>query len=117
MTEWNGDERRQEYCPVHHIKCAEIKEAGEVSKTKVPIWIFKIFVTCVVLVLGYMNVDSYRSNQQTLSVLDAHVQKSNIILHRITHGLNEVALNQRKVMSKLELEFVHLPDYEFKNER
>ena len=107
----NKDERHSKYCPVHHIKCGEWKATEESVKLKVPIWVFRIFLTILVVTLGAMNVNSYRENKAVLEVVNEHVEKSNKILNAMSHGLNEVALNQRKVMRTLKLEFEEMPDY------
>ena len=99
------------YCPVHHIKCGEWKSTEESVKLKVPIWVFRIFLTILVVTLGAMNVNSYRENKAVLEAVNEHVEKSNKILNAMSHGLNEVALNQRKILRTLKLEFEEMPDY------
>ena len=112
MNEWDGkNERRAEYCPVHHLKCGEWKSTEEAVKSKVPIWVFRIFLTILVVILGAMNVNSYRENKAVLEAVNEHVEKSNKILSAMSHGLNEVAVNQRKILRTLKLEFEELPDY------
>ena len=115
---YQGEERRSEYCPVHHIKCQEWKDTKEEMKTRVPIWIFKIFIGVIITVLGYMNYSAISHHQELIEALNDHMAESTKIFGRInssfsniTHSLNEIGMNQRSVMKKIELEFQHLPEY------
>ena len=110
MDESNGSiEHRTVYCPVHHIKCQELKDARDEGKLKLPIWVGKIFIVCLVLVLGYMNLDGYRRDDKAFELLNKHVKASTIVLKSLTHAINEVAINQQRVMEELDLEFKEIP--------
>ena len=111
-TQYNGQERRDGYCPVHKLKCEEWRATEESMKSKVPIWVFRIFLTLLVAVLGAMNCNAYRHNEVVLATVQDHVETSTSFLRRVSHGLREVASNQRTVMKELNLEFEHMPDYE-----
>ena len=108
---YEGPERRTEYCPVHHIKCKEWNNTQESVKQRVPIWVFRMFLAVLIVVIGAMNVSSYRDNQDMLVLINDHIQKSNTLLTSIMHTTSETASNQRRVMSKIELEFQKLPHY------
>ena len=112
MDEWDGGERRTEYCPVHHIKCQEMKEQKDEMKKRIPIWVGKLFLTVLVLALGYMNLDGYRKNERLLTMINTHITQSSVLLNRLAHGINEVAVNQQTVMNKLDLDFKQLPHYD-----
>ncbi|NNF97493.1 MAG: hypothetical protein HKM94_11255, partial [Halobacteria archaeon] len=119
MPEHIEKERREGYCPVHHIKCSEIKELQTDSKKRVPVWVFTLFAVAVFGVVGWFNLDGIRRNKEVLESLSLHMNESSLvferttrILSRATHALNEVAFNQRNVMKKLELDFQPIPDYE-----
>ena len=90
-----------QYCPVHNIKCDELKGLNKDVKGKVPIWVFVIFVTTMASIIGYQ-----------LTMLNVHIKRSNQIFNTVSHGLNEVAMNQKSVMHKLEMTFQKLPDYD-----
>ncbi len=109
---YDGEEKRSEYCPVHHIKCSDIKDLQIDAKKRVPIWVFVIFVSAMGGVLGYMNYEIISKEVVTQRLLATHIEKSNVILNSMKHGLNEVALNQRTVMHKLDLEFEEAPRYD-----
>ena len=115
---YNGEERRAEYCPVHNIKCDEIKSIENDTKSRVPIWVFTIFVTAMLIALGWINLQSKIENKKTMEMLEKHLMQSNLmfektgnVLSRATHSLNEVALNQQTVMKKLQLDFQKIPNY------
>lgn len=116
---YDGDEKRRDYCPVHHLKCSEIRQLQTASSHSVPIWVFMSFVSLLTGVLGYINYDGARKHSEVIDSLEKHIDKADIVLgnssrvlSRVTHSLNEVALNQREVMEKLELEFKHIPKYD-----
>ena len=120
--EYNGTEKRSGFCPVHHIKCGEIDRNIETlqkdTKARVPIWVFSAFVVMVGTVLGYLNMEAVNKSTAIQLLLKEHIEKSNIILTDIRtdiratqHGLNEVAINQTRVMKKLDLEFETIPHY------
>lgn len=98
MTE-DDSAQKQSYCPVHSIKCSEIKDAHTLIRKRVPIWVFLGFCVCLGTILGY---------QLTL------VQKNANTMEKVVHGLNEVAVNQTRVMEKIGLEFHKLPSYDSK---
>ena len=98
---YNGDERRKGYCPVHHVKCNQLDNTEREVKRKVPIWVFTLFLMMAGSVFGYQ-----------LYLLNDHVRNSNSILRNLSHGLREVALNQKTVMHELELTYQELHDYE-----
>ena len=116
--EYNGTEKRSGYCPVHHLKCGEIETLQKDTKGRVPIWVFSAFVVMMGAVLGYLNVEAVNKSTAIQLLLKEHIEKANIILTDIRtdiratqHGLNEVAINQTKVMKKLDLEFETIPHY------
>jgi hypothetical protein len=99
--EYIGEERRKDYCPVHHIKCAQQEKTGMEVKKRVPIWVFTIFLICLSSVIGYQ-----------LVLLNNHVVESNKIFKVITFGQRELAHNQRIVMHELKLPYEELRIYE-----
>ena len=109
--DYDGPERRSEYCPVHHIKCEEWKNTEADMRKRVPIWVFTIFVTALGSLLAYMNYDTMQKQEKTLVILNTHIERSNRILSTVSHGLLEIGMNQRKVMRGLDLEFEHVPKY------
>lgn len=116
---YNGDEKRKDFCPVHHLKCSEISRLQEASSKRVPIWVFIIFVSMLTGVLGYINYDAVTRHANVVKALVTHIDKADVVLNnssrvldRVAHSLNEVALNQREVMDKLELKFKHIPKYD-----
>ena len=114
MTEWDGEtERRAEYCPVHHIKCKEWEATDKEVKNRLPIWVATILLTIAIPVVGFNYFQDSQANVQILKRIDKHIDSSNKMLKKISHGTNEIALNQRKVMDKLEMEFSPLPHYDF----
>ena len=118
MEKYNGVEKREDYCPVHNIKCGEIKDLQLDAKKRVPTWVFVIFVSLFGSILGYLNFDTLYKSTSIQLLLKEHIEKSNIILldmqvgiRATQHGLNEVSINQKKVMKKLDLEFDEIPHY------
>ena len=118
MDEYKGEERRAEYCPVHHIKCEQWKATEAKLASRVPVWVFVIFISVAASAATWLNVASIERHDVVVKELTTHVGHSNevllknsIILSRATHALNEIALNQRHVMEQLELEFERIPSY------
>lgn len=118
-TKYNGEEKRKDYCPVHHLKCYEIRDLKRESDKRLPIWVFIIFISCLTGVLGFLNYDLIKRHNLVIETLDKHTQNTNALiddsktlLNRVTHSLNEVTLNQREVMEKLEIKFRHIPKYD-----
>lgn len=115
---YDGEERRAEYCPVHNIKCDEIKAINNDTKNRVPIWVFTIFVTLIMIALGWINIQSKEENKKSLKIFEKHLVQSDKmfsetaeVLQKATHNLNEVALNQKIMLKKLELDYQKIPDY------
>lgn len=116
---YSGEERRSSFCPVHHIKCKEIEGIESESKKKVPIWVFTLFVSAMLVILGWYNLQMNARNEEVIESLEKHIlqsditfTKNSVIMTRVAHALNEVAYNQRSVMRKIDLEFQEIPDYE-----
>jgi len=100
--DWDGKtERRDGFCPVHNIKCDEWKDTDIEVKKRVPIWVFNIFLVCLIGVLGYQ-----------LAMLSSHVRTSSRIFGNVTHTLQEVTMNQRIIMRHNNLKFEHLPRFD-----
>ena len=119
MTEYEGDEQRKGYCPVHHIKCDEIKNLSAEGKKKLPIWVFSFFAVGLFSIMGWYNIETAKDNRSVLVSLEKHMIDSNRVfaessrvLKKATHVLAEVSFNQKTVMKKLELEFQDIPDYD-----
>ena len=107
------------YCPVH--QCEEIKELKTDLKKKLPVWVFTFFGLGVFSIIGWLNVQSIQSNKETVALLKEHLEQTDQltqttanVLKKMMHNLNEVTLNQRLVIKKLELEFQSIPSYEDK---
>lgn len=117
--DYNGEERRRGFCPVHHLKCHQIRDVEIKTSKRVPIWVFVVFISGLTGVLGFLNYDSIRRHDEVMDHLGDHVEKANIVLEnnsrvlgRVTHSLNEVALNQQEVMKVIDLEFRRIPRYD-----
>ena len=117
---YTGAEQRKGYCPVHHIKCDEWKETKAQLKNKVPIWVFTTIITIGMAVVGYMSFSMRAESTRMLAAVTAHTNESviyresiNRMLRSLAHGQSEIAVNQRNVMEKLELDFTELPEYGF----
>lgn len=89
------------------------------TSNRVPIWVFVVFVGGLTGILGFLNYDSIRRHDQVISSLESHIDKANIVLEnsgrvldRVTHSLNEVALNQQEVMKKIDIKFRRIPRYD-----
>ena len=80
-------------------------------KTKLPIWVFKLSVTVLIIVLGSMNVYTVREFKAVTKDLKDHIQVSNKILKNISKNSREVALNQKAVLEKLDLPYIEIPGY------
>jgi hypothetical protein len=79
--------------------------------SKVPIWIFKIAVTIIVLALGSMNAYFYQMSSDTLRQLERHVDISNTIMKQMSRKNREVILNQKIVMEHLNIPYREIPNY------
>jgi hypothetical protein len=118
--DWDGkSERRQEYCPVHNLKCEQWATTEKKLAAKVPIWVF----VCAIGVIGstatWLNISSIDRHDVVIKELTKHIDSSNevlvkntAILSRATHAINEVSMNQRRVMDQLKIKFVPIPDYD-----
>lgn len=91
---------REDTCALHNIKCREMEEMKKAIRQRVPIWVFVLLVSAMSAIFTYQ-----------LSLLSTHIHNSNKILNALMHGQNEIALNQRRVMGKIALEFQELPHY------
>ncbi len=122
MSEYQGEERRSEYCPVHHIKCDQWDNTEKKVSSRVPIWIFIMvstaFMSSVGVTATWLNIASIERHEHVVTKLTEHVDSSNriltnnsIVLGRATHALNEVVFNQQRVIDQLKMEFQPLPDY------
>lgn len=109
--QWQKDERREGYCPVHHIKCEDMKKLESGLEKKVPIWVFKLSITVLILALGGMNAYFYRLSTETLKAVQAHVDVSSKILKRMSLKSREATLNQKIIMEKLDLPYREIPRY------
>jgi hypothetical protein len=108
---YEGEERRNDYCPVHHIKCKEMEKLETGLAGKVPIWVFKIAVTIIILALGSMNAYFYKMSSSTLVQLERHVDISNTIMKQMSRKNREVILNQKIVMEHLKIPYREIPNY------
>jgi hypothetical protein len=126
MPEYSGEERRNNYCPVHHIKCQEIHDAGEavkeLAKTKLSIKMFQIVISIVLMIGGayWYKMDkiadksiqlALEHQSQTANMLNEHVNTSNRILKKMSLDVREMKLNFIPVMSHLNLEYREIPEY------
>lgn len=126
MPEWDGEERRTHFCPVHHIKCDEIHAQGlaleDLKRTKLSIKMFQIFVAIVLAVGGsyWYRMDKVANDQtvrllehqgRVTDALENHIATSNKILRRMSHDVRETRLNMTPIMKKLELEYQKIPSY------
>ena len=98
-------------CPLHDSECEKWKETDEEMKKKVPIWIFKIFVTILIIFLGGANIYFTKRSDLTLEILTKHIEYSDKLLKRMSHENREVSMNQKTVMKSLNLPFQEIPDY------
>lgn len=119
QNNYNGKERREDYCPVHHIKCKQLNDLESDVKNRLPRWVFLTFIGLMTSMLGYMNYQILDSQQDALmrqerlqSVLNVHLEESNRIFTRINHNINEVAVNQQRVLEKLDMPFRPIPRYD-----
>jgi hypothetical protein len=119
MTEYEGDEKRQGFCPVHHIKCEELKSIKSEGRKKLPIWVFTFFATILFSAMWWYNIQVSEDHQIVIKSLQMHLTESSIVfrenarvISRATHILSEVAFNQRTVMEKLEMDYQEIPDFD-----
>ena len=98
-------------CLLHDTECERWKETNEEMKKRVPIWIFKIFVTILIIFLGGANIYITKRSNEVFKVLTHHIEYSNNLLKRMSHSNREVLMNQKRVMDKLNLPFLEIPDY------
>jgi len=109
------EEKREGYCPVHHIKCEQIKDATDavedLRKNKLSIRIFQIIVGIILTIGGAywykMDVTSNDYKEQISISLKLH----NKILKRMSLDVRELQLNIKPVMKKLDLEYQMIPQY------
>lgn len=124
--EWSGEERRDGFCPVHHIKCGEWKatekKVDELEKTKVSVKVFQIVITILLTVGGGywytqdMNAKEYFISMMEMNTasnknLEKHINTSNIILRNMSKDVREVKLNQNSILKKLNLDRQEIPGY------
>ena len=100
-----------EKCPVHDIKCEEWKSTEMAVKEKVPIWVFKLSVTILVIILSGMNAYFYKLNTSTLVSLEQHVIMSNAMLKKISQKTREIIMNQKIVTEHLDIPYREIPPY------
>ena len=109
MTKENG------FCALHNIKCGEWKSTEEsvknLEKEKLSIRMFRLFLGIAIIAVEFVNVTAYRANQETLAVIESHIEVSNQALSRISHITTETAVNQHTVMEELKLKYQKLPHY------
>ena len=82
-TKYDGPERRREYCPVHHIKCQEIKDARTETRRRVPIWVFTLVVGMLITAQGILINIAIRSNEKSNATLTEHIRTSDRILNNL----------------------------------
>lgn len=118
MKKYTGEERRMDYCPVHNIKCEEIRNLQVDQKKRVPIWVFTLFVAATFSIFGFLNFSSMKRHETALKALEKHIGTTNEVMtenkttmERVRHALNEVAYNLRSVMKQNDIDFEDLPDY------
>ena len=119
MNKYTGEERREGYCPEHHIKCAEISTLQIDQKKKVPIWVLGLFTAAFLSSLGFINKLSMDRHEVVLKSLEGHIihstevlDENSKILSRASHVLQEVAFNQKMVMKQIELDFESIPEFD-----
>ena len=116
MTEENeiykGPERRNGYCPVHHIKCQQIEMVEADSKKKVPIWVFVLAMGVISAVLGYQMRTTANEITKSNKEIVNHVELSWIAVRTMNSGIREIGLNQKRVLQKLNLDYEYLKEYE-----
>jgi hypothetical protein len=108
---YEGQERRDGYCPVHHIKCQEIEKINKGLETKVPIWIFKILISVIIIAFGGMNAYFFKISTDTLMLVEKHTNFSNKILKAMSLKNREVLMNQKIVMEHLDIPYREIPKY------
>ena len=114
------------YCPVHKIKCQEIKDSTdgikELRRSKLSIRMFQIFVTIALSIVGTIWYQANEQAKRTLQIamehqaknteiLEKHVKVSNRILKLMSRDVREIKLNQNKIIKTLDLEPIKIPDY------
>jgi hypothetical protein len=104
------DEHR-DVCPVHDIKCEEIKRVQQENAAKLPIWVFKIFLTVLVIVIGGLNAAFYKNYSDSIRALEVYMDSNNEILKQMSRKNREVVLNQEIVMEHLDIPYREIPDY------